>query len=114
MILPLFVDAPVKVVSLPEVPVTTPLLVKKPFIVNVLVPKLIVAPMLTFKLFKDVLTPTVTVLLLAPLPTTTFGRTPVGVKTPKLAVPVNKSVPGPFTPFVVVPLFKKAPVIVNI
>jgi hypothetical protein len=39
---------------------------------------------------------------------------PVGVKIPKPVVPVNKIVPGPLTPLVVVPEFAKVPTTVSV
>lgn len=114
VMLPLLVEAPVVVLILPEVPVIAPLLVKKPLTVSALIPIFNVEPALIVILDTDVSTPKVTVLVLNPLPTITFGRLPVGVKTPKLAAPVNKIVPGPLTPFVVVPLFVKVPPTVSV
>ena len=69
---------------------------------------------LTVRSATRVAAPIVTVFVLDPLPTVTFGRIPVGVKLPTEAVPVNNRVPGPLTPFVVVPIFEKVPDTVRI
>ena len=50
-----------------------------------------------------------TVFVLVPFPIVTLGLVPVGVRVPKLVVPVKRIVPGPFTPLDVVPLFEKVP-----
>jgi hypothetical protein len=45
-----------------------------------------------------------------PIPIVTLGLVPVGVKIQPV-VPVNKIVPGPLTPLVVVPEFAKFPLL---
>ena len=73
-----------------------------------------IAPELTVRFATRVFALIVTVLVLVPLPMVTLGLVPDGVRDPKLAVPVKRMVPGPFTPFVVVPLLAKVPDTVSI
>ena len=94
--------------------VTVPLFVKLPATVTVLIVAFNVAPTLIVKLLTKELAKTEIVLVLIPSPIITLGLVPVGVKIPKLVVPVNKIVPGPLTPLVVVPRFEKVPVTVRI
>ena len=86
-----------------------PLTERFPLIPTVKVVSVRMAFALTVRSATSVFAPIVTVLVLLPSPTVTFGLVPVGVKLPKLAVPVKRMVPGPFTPLVVVPLFEKVP-----
>lgn len=68
-----------------------------------------VAFVLTVRVAIRVAAVIVTVFVLDPSPIVMFGAVPVGVRAPKLAAPVKRMVPGPFTPLVVVPLFVKVP-----
>ncbi len=80
-----------------------------PFIPTVYEALLKVAFALTVRFVTYVAAVIVTVFVLVPSPMVTFGLVLDGEKLPILVVPVNKIVPGPTTPWVVVPAFEKVP-----